>query len=157
MFRYFISAVLLSCTLAQPVLAAKAKKSVDQTDTVKALVRPGSATRKLETANRATAIAFWQAICNGSKTDGDSKYLAADFVNHAPGLAAGGEAFIDALRTREQSWKLPPAKAPLFALSTGQLVMIGEGADAKNPQAGFHVSVLRLVDGKVTEYWANGS
>ncbi len=152
--RWVLCSLLVA--LVQPVFAAKSKKPLDEADNVKALVRPGSASRKVETANRATAIAFWQAICAGPAGENDTKYLAAGFVDHAPGLPAGGQAFIDALRTREQGWKLAQSKAPLFALSTGQLVMIGEGADAKNPQAAFHVSIIRLVDGKISEYWANG-
>jgi len=154
MRRYILPGLLLGLVLVPPALAARAKKAVDQTDSVKALVRPGSATRKVEAANRASAEAFWQAICWGS--DG-AQYLAPGFVNHAPGLPSGGAAFVDALRAREQSWKLAESRAPLFALSTGQLVMIGEGTDARNPQAAFRVSVMRMVDGKITEYWANGS
>lgn len=155
MFRNYVAAGLICCAL-QPALAAKSKKALDNADSVKALVRPGTATRKIESANRATAIAFWQAIRDGAAGEDDSKYLSADFVNHAPGLAAGGSAFINSLRSREQGWKSVQSEKPLFALSTGELVMLSEGADAKNPQASFHVSVVRLVDGKISEYWADG-
>jgi predicted SnoaL-like aldol condensation-catalyzing enzyme len=156
MLRHYLTAGLVCLAFAQPALATRAKKAVDNADAVKALVRPGTASRKLEAANRAAAIAFWQAICTGPAGEDETKFLSAGFVNHAPGLAAGGQAFIDALRAREQGWKLSPGKAPLFALSTGELVMIGQGADAQNPQATFHVSVFRLSDGKISEYWADG-
>jgi len=155
--RYLLPGLFLGLMIAPPpVLAARVKKAVDQTDAVKALVRPGSASRKVETANRAGAEAFWQAICWGTSGETGTQYLAPGFVNHAPGLPAGGQAFVDALRTREQGWKLAASRAPLFAMSTGELVMIGEGADAKNPQAAFRVSVMRMVDGKISEYWADG-
>ena len=155
MYRQLILATLLAGAFGQPASAARTKKPLDQTDSVKALVRPGSATRKVETANRATAEAFWQAICWGTAGQDETQYLAPGFISHSAGMGTG-QTFVDALRTREQGWKLAQSKAPLFAMSTGELVMISEGADAKNPQASFHVSVLRIVDGKISEYWADG-
>lgn len=150
-----IIAALLGASVLNPVLAAS-KKDVDASDSVRALVHPGSATRKVETANRKTAIAFWQSITQDQNSNAASQMLSPDFVNHAPGLASGGQAFIDALRTREQGWKLAASAKPLFALSTGSLVMIAEGTDAKDPQTGFHSVVLRITGGKIAEFWADG-
>ena len=155
--HYLLPGLFLGLMTAPPAIAARAKKAIDQTDSIKALVRPGSASRKVEAANRSSAEAFWDAICWGTTGEDETRFLAPGFVNHSPGLPSGGQAFIDALRAREQGWKLAQSRAPLFAMSTGELVMIGEGSDARNPQAAFRVSVMRMMDGKITEYWSDGS
>ncbi len=156
MIRDYILAGVIAGCLAQPALAARTKKPVDQHDAIKALIHPGAASRKVEAANRATAIEFWQAVAFGPAGEDDSKYLSPSFISHVPGLQGNGQAFVNALRAREQMLKPGNNKKPLFALSNGELVMIGQGIDAKNPQAAFRVNVVRLVDGKITEYWAAG-
>lgn len=142
--------ILVGAFLLQPLSA----------DASTILIPSGTKNSKIEEANRQLVLDFWREFFNEMKTESWPKYLSADFVNHDPYEPSGGQAFADYIKGNNAKFnrKAGLEKERLFVLADGDLVMIVyPGQNKEDLTDNIHGNIVRVKDGKITDWWLVGS
>ena len=120
-------------------------------------------TAQLE-ANKRLVLDMWHEVIDGRHIDAARKYIAADYVQHSPGVPNGVEALIDFLHTEfPDSEPLDPGSYPLtkfeFVLAEGDLVQLmfrRELPGREDPAETVPVwwfDTYRVREGMIVEHW----
>ncbi len=128
------------------------------------LIPSGQKNSATEEANRALVLDFWANFFSGH-TDQWRQWLSPDFVNHDPFEPNGGQAFADFVGANDRArgpapgGKAPPKRSAdrLFVLADGDLVeVIYPGDNAQDITENVHGNIVRVKDGKITDWWLIG-
>jgi predicted SnoaL-like aldol condensation-catalyzing enzyme len=120
------------------------------------LVPTGAATADQRAANKQRVAQFIQDFFVDGNTGVAARVLAPNLASHVPGVPSGRD-FAAIARKHQDRVVAPNPAQPLFVLADGELVDIGfPVAYASDPGAWFAQTIVRVQNGKITEWWYSG-
>jgi predicted SnoaL-like aldol condensation-catalyzing enzyme len=114
------------------------------------------ATRVQRNAALRLVAQFIQDFFVDGDTEAAARVLAPDLISHVPGVPSGRD-FAAVAHKHQDRVVAPDPGQELFALADGELVAIGFPVPyASDPGARFAQTVVRVRDGRITEWWYSG-
>lgn len=124
---------------------------------MQAVIPQGAVTSRAERdANKKLVASFFDAFFNQKNYAAAQSYLSSDLKSHVIGSSQGG-AFADYARSNRAKVTAEKTDSVLFLLAEGELVDIGWPVPHNgDPGAWYAQNLLRVKNGKITEWWYSG-